>query len=149
VFSNDLDRALASFVIANGALATGKTVTMFFTFWGLSVIRKRGKVTLRKDFMGRMFDLMLPKNANGLGLSRMNFGGIGAMLMKRRMEAMRVDRLEAMMESARRAGVRMTACQMSMDLMGVAREELMEGVEQGGVASYLEAAGTAGINLFV
>lgn len=149
VFSNDLDRALASFVIANGALATGKTVTMFFTFWGLSVIRKRGKVPVQKDFMGRMFNLMLPRNANGLGLSRMNFGGIGTMLMKRRMEGMQVDRLEAMMDSARCAGVRMTACQMSMDLMGVAREELMDGVELGGVASYLEAASNAGINLFV
>ncbi|MEN9308108.1 MAG: hypothetical protein RL173_2040 [Fibrobacterota bacterium] len=149
VFSNDLDRALASFVIANGALATGKKVTMFFTFWGLSVIKKRERVNVRKDFMGRMFDMMLPRNANRLGLSRMNFGGIGALLMKRRMESFQVDRLESMMESAMKAGVRMTACQMSMDLMGIDREELMEGVEQGGVASYLESAGTAGINLFV
>ncbi|MEK7392214.1 MAG: FAD-dependent oxidoreductase [Fibrobacterota bacterium] len=149
VFSNDLDRALASFVIANGALATGKKVTMFFTFWGLSVIKKREKVSVRKDFMGRMFGMMLPRNANRLGLSRMNFGGIGALLMKRRMESFQVDRLESMMESAMKAGVRMTACQMSMELMGIDREELMEGVDQGGVASYLESAGTAGINLFV
>lgn len=149
VFSNDLDRALASFVIANGALATGKKVTMFFTFWGLSVVRRREKVPVRKDFMGRMFDMMLPRHADRLGLSRMNFGGVGAMLMKRRMRAFQVDRLEEMMESARRAGVRMTACQMSMELMGVDREELIDGIEVGGVASYLEAAGTAGVNLFV
>jgi len=122
---------------------------MFFTFWGLSVIKKREKVSVRKDFMGRMFDMMLPRHANRLGLSRMNFGGIGAILMKRRMESFQVDRLEDMMESALKAGVRMTACQMSMDLMGIDREELMEGVDQGGVASYLESAGTAGINLFV
>lgn len=149
VFSNDLDRALASFVIANGALATGKKVTMFFTFWGLSVVRRREKVRVRKDFMGRMFDMMLPKSSSALGLSRMNFGGIGALLMKRRMEAFKVDRLETMMASAMEAGVRMTACQMSMELMGVDRAELMDGVKVGGVASYLEAAGSAGINLFV
>jgi peroxiredoxin family protein/rhodanese-related sulfurtransferase/TusA-related sulfurtransferase len=149
VFSNDLDRALASFVIANGALATGKKVTMFFTFWGLSVVRRREKVGVRKDFMGRMFDLMLPRHADRLGLSRMNFGGVGALLMKRRMESFQVDRLEEMMDAARRAGVRMTACQMSMELMGVDREELMDGIEVGGVATYLEAATTAGVNLFV
>lgn len=149
VFSNDLDRALASFVIANGALATGKKVTMFFTFWGLSVVRRREKVRVRKDLMGRMFDMMLPRHADRLGLSRMNFGGIGALLMKRRMRSFQVDRLEEMMDAARRAGVRMTACQMSMELMGVDREELIEGIEIGGVASYLEAAGTAGVNLFV
>jgi len=149
VFSNDLDRALASFVIANGALATGKRVTMFFTFWGLSVVKKREKVKVRKDFMGRMFDMMLPGNANALNLSQMNFGGVGAWLMKKRMAAFQVDRLEEMMAAAIKAGVHMTACQMSMELMGVAREELMEGVETGGVASYLEAAGTAGINLFI
>lgn len=149
VFSNDLDRALASFVIANGALATGKKVTMFFTFWGLSVVRRREKVRVRKDLMGRMFDMMLPGHADRLGLSRMNFGGIGAFLMKRRMESFQVDRLEEMMDAARRAGVRMTACQMSMELMGVDREELMDGIEVGGVATYLEAATTAGVNLFV
>lgn len=149
VFSNDLDRALASFVIANGALATGKRVTMFFTFWGLSVVRRREKVAVKKDLMGRMFDLMLPRSSQRLGLSRMNFGGIGARLMKRRMEAFQVDHLETMMESAIAAGVRMTACQMSMDLMGVQREEIMDGVELGGVATYLEAAGTAGVNLFI
>jgi len=149
VFSNDLDRALASFVIANGALATGKRVTMFFTFWGLSVVRRREKVAVRKDLMGRMFDLMLPRHADRLGLSRMNFGGIGARMMKRRMESFQVDHLWAMMDGAIAAGVRMTACQMSMDLMGVHREEIMDGVELGGVATYLEAAGTAGVNLFV
>jgi NADPH-dependent 2,4-dienoyl-CoA reductase/sulfur reductase-like enzyme/peroxiredoxin family protein/rhodanese-related sulfurtransferase/TusA-related sulfurtransferase len=149
VFSNDLDRALASFVIANGALATGKKVTMFFTFWGLSVIKRREKVKVRKDFLGRMFGMMLPGHADALKLSQMHFGGFGSWLMKKRMQAFQVDQLEAMMESARKAGVRMTACQMSMELMGVAREELMDGVEQGGVASYLEAAGSAGINLFI
>ncbi|MCB9496729.1 MAG: FAD-dependent oxidoreductase [Fibrobacteria bacterium] len=149
VFSNDLDRALAAFVIANGALATGKKVTMFFTFWGLSIIRRRGRSPRGKDLMGRMFDALLPRHADGLALSRMNFAGVGAALMKRRMESMQIDHLETMIENAVRGGVRITACQMSMDLMGVSREELIDGVEIGGVAAYMEAAGTAGINLFV
>jgi NADPH-dependent 2,4-dienoyl-CoA reductase/sulfur reductase-like enzyme/peroxiredoxin family protein/rhodanese-related sulfurtransferase/TusA-related sulfurtransferase len=149
VFSNDLDRALASFVIANGALASGKQVTLFFTFWGLSVIRRKEKSFVKKDFMGRMFDFMLPGHPGKLGLSRMNFAGLGASMMKWRMGRKDVDHLETMIATARKAGVRMVACQMSMDLMGVHQEELLEGVEIGGVAAYLEAATTSGINLFI
>lgn len=149
VFSDDFDRALASFVIANGAAASGKKVTMFFTFWGLSVVKRREAPRVAKDFMGRMFGAMLPKDAGGLSLSKMNFGGLGAAMMKGRMKAKKIDQLESMMESALRAGVRMTACQMSMDIMGVAREELMDGVEIGGVASYLDAASGSNLNLFI
>jgi NADPH-dependent 2,4-dienoyl-CoA reductase/sulfur reductase-like enzyme/peroxiredoxin family protein/TusA-related sulfurtransferase/rhodanese-related sulfurtransferase len=149
VFSDDFDRALASFVIANGAAASGKSVTMFFTFWGLSVVKKHKAPKVGKDFMGRMFGAMLPKDASGLSLSKMNFGGIGAAMMKSRMKAKKIDQLESMMRSALAAGVRMTACQMSMDIMGVSREELMEGVEIGGVASYLDAASGANLNLFI
>jgi Uncharacterized NAD(FAD)-dependent dehydrogenases len=149
VFSDDFDRALASFVIANGAAASGKQVTMFFTFWGLSVIKRREKVRVQKDFMGRMFGAMLPRGSNNLSLSKMNFGGLGAAMMKGRMKAKKIDQLEAMMESALRAGVRMTACQMSMDIMGIKREELIDGVEIGGVASYLDAADSSNLNLFV
>jgi NADPH-dependent 2,4-dienoyl-CoA reductase/sulfur reductase-like enzyme/peroxiredoxin family protein/rhodanese-related sulfurtransferase/TusA-related sulfurtransferase len=149
VFSDDFDRALASFVLANGAAASGKKVTMFFTFWGLSVVKRRQKPRVRKDLMGRMFGMMLPKDSGRLSLSKMNFGGLGAAMMKGRMKAKRIDQLESMMESALKAGVRMTACQMSMDIMGVAREELMDGVEIGGVASYLDAASSANVNLFI
>jgi len=149
VFSNDFDRALASFVLANGAAAAGKDVTMFFTFWGLSVIRKPDAPHAVKDFMGRMFGMMLPKHAGGLSLSHMNFGGIGPKMMKSRMKAKRVDMLETMIAQARQAGVRLIACQMSMDIMGVKREELLDGVEIGGVATYMEAASDAGINLFI
>lgn len=149
VFSNDFDRALASFVLANGAAAAGKDVTMFFTFWGLSVIRKPDAPHVVKDFMGRMFGMMLPKHAGGLSLSHMNFGGIGPKMMKSRMKAKRVDMLETMIAQARQAGVRLIACQMSMDIMGVKREELLDGVEIGGVATYMEAASDAGINLFI
>jgi peroxiredoxin family protein/TusA-related sulfurtransferase/rhodanese-related sulfurtransferase len=149
VFSDDFDRALASFVIANGAAASGKKVTMFFTFWGLSVIKRKDKPRMSKDLMGRMFGMMLPKDSGRLSLSKMNFGGMGAAMMKGRMNAKKIDQLEVMIASALKAGVRMTACQMSMDLMGVSREELMDGVELGGVASYLDAADSANMNLFI
>lgn len=149
VFSNDLDRALASFVLANGAAASGKEVTMFFTFWGLSVIRKRKAPRVKKDMMGGMFGAMLPKGMGKLALSSMNFGGIGAVMMKSRMKAKNVDQVEMMFEQAKRAGVRLIACQMSMDIMGIVKEELMEGVEIGGVASYMEAASQGNVNLFI
>lgn len=149
VFSNDFDRALASFVLANGAAAVGKPVTMFFTFWGLSVIMKQQKPRVRKDLMGRMFSWMLPKHAGTLSLSKMNFGGMGPWMMKARMKAKQVDPLEAMIAQARAAGVRLVACQMSMDIMGVQKEELLDGIEVGGVATYYEAASNAGVNLFI
>lgn len=149
VFSNDMDRALASFVLANGAAATGREVTMFFTFWGLSVIRKRRAPRVRKDFLGRMFGMMLPKGMGKLSLSAMNFAGIGPKLMRFRMKSKNVDQLESMFAQARMAGVRLVACQMSMDIMGIKAEELLDGVEIGGVASYLEAAAGSGVNLFI
>jgi peroxiredoxin family protein/TusA-related sulfurtransferase len=149
VFSNDFDKALASFVLANGAAAVGKKVTMFYTFWGLSVIMKKDKPSVAKDFMGRMFGSMLPKNAGDLALSKMNFGGAGTAMMKARMKAKNVNQLEEMLQAALAAGVHMVACQMSMDIMGVSKEELIDGVEVGGVATYLEAASQAGVNLFI
>ena len=149
VFSDSLDKALASFVIANGAASAGKSVTMFFTFWGLSVLKKPQKPRVRKDFMGRMFGMMLPGSSQALKLSRLNMAGFGSVLMRSRMKAKRIDSLESMIQAAMQAGIRLVGCQMSMDLMGVAREELYEGVEIGGVATYLEAAGGAQANLFI
>ncbi len=149
VFSDDLDKALASFVLANGAAAAGKHVTMFFTFWGLSVIKRAKPGRVRKDLLGRLFALMLPSHAGKLGLSKINMGGMGSALMRKRMKAKGVDQLEAMMFQARQLGVRLVACQMSMDIMGIEREELLEGVEIAGVATYMEAASRGNINLFV
>ncbi|HOX52910.1 MAG TPA: FAD-dependent oxidoreductase, partial [Fibrobacteria bacterium] len=134
VFSNDLDRALASFVIANGAMASGKKATLFFTFWGLSVIRRQPRDKPSKDLVSLAFDLMLPKGARKLALSRMNFGGLGRLLMRWRMADKEIAHLEEMIEVARRNGVRLVACQMSMDLMGIHPTELLDGVEVGGVA---------------
>lgn len=147
VFSDSLDKALASFVIANGAASAGKSVTIFFTFWGLSVIKRHARV--RKDFMGRLFGLMLPGSSSNLSLSKINMGGMGAKMMRARMKAKHVDSLESMMSAAVHSGVRLVACQMSMDIMGVKPEELIDGVEIGGVATYLEAAGLAQANLFI
>lgn len=149
VFSDDLDRALASLVIANGAASAGKQVTLFFTFWGLSILKKTARPRVRKDLLGKAFGWMLPGNTTKLGLSKINMGGAGAALMRRRMKAKGVQSLEQMLTDAIDSGIRLVACQMSMDVMGVKREELLDEVEIGGVASYLNAASQGNINLFV
>lgn len=149
VFSDDMDRALASFVIANGAASTGKKVTMFFTFWGLNVIKKPKKPHVAKDFMGRMFGMMMASSSKKLALSKMNMGGMGPIMMRMRMKSKNIDSLESLIAQAKAAGVQMIACQMSMDVMGVAKEELMDGVKIGGVATYLEEAEQSGLNLFI
>ena len=146
VFSDDLDKALASFVIANGAASTGKKVTMFFTFWGLNVIKKQHKPTVTKDIFGKMFGWMLPTHSGKLKLSKMNMGGAGSWMMRLIMKRKRIDSL---IQQAIDNGVEMIACTMSMDVMGVQKEELMDNVTLGGVASYLERAEEANVNLFI
>ncbi|HOJ50578.1 MAG TPA: FAD-dependent oxidoreductase [Spirochaetota bacterium] len=148
VFSNELDRVLASFVIALGAASTGAKVSMFFTFWGLNVLRKKEKVKVKKDIISKMFSLMLPKT-DGFKLSKMNFLGIGKKIMKMRMKKNNVDTLDNMIKKARENNIEFIACQMSMDVMGIKREELIEGVKIGGVATYLEDAEKSNINLFI
>ena len=149
VFSDDLDKALASFVIANGAASTGKKVTMFFTFWGLNVIKKQHKPTVTKDIFGKMFGWMLPTHSGKLKLSKMNMGGAGSWMMRLIMKQKRIDSLESLIQQAIDNGVEMIACTMSMDVMGVQKEELMDNVTLGGVASYLERAEEANVNLFI
>jgi peroxiredoxin family protein/rhodanese-related sulfurtransferase/TusA-related sulfurtransferase len=149
VFSDDLDRALASLVIANGAAASGSEVTLFFTFWGLNIIKDPQKKAARKDLMGRLFSMMLPSSSRKLALSKMHMGGIGSAMMRSRMKKKGVESLETMIAEARGAGVRMVACQMSMDIMGVSGEELMDGVEIGGVATFLESSRGSAASLFV
>lgn len=149
VFSDDMDRALASLVLANGAASSGKEVTLFFTFWGLSVLKRDRKPRVRKDFMGRMFGAMLPSKTQKLKLSKMNFGGMGPRMMRARMKNQNVDSIEQMLANAIDSGCRLVACQMSMDVMGVKQEELIDGVEIGGVATYMEAASASNVNLFI
>jgi len=149
VFSDDFDKALASFVIANGAVAMGKKVSIFFTFWGLNVIKKHKKPRVKKGIMGIMFGMMLPKSSKKLTLSKMNMFGMGTAMMRAIMKSQNVTSLEDMVKAAMDSGVEMIACQMSMDVMGVKKEELLEGVNIGGVANYLERADSANVNLFI
>jgi NADPH-dependent 2,4-dienoyl-CoA reductase/sulfur reductase-like enzyme/peroxiredoxin family protein/rhodanese-related sulfurtransferase/TusA-related sulfurtransferase len=148
-FSDDLDKALATFVLANGAAAAGKKVSIFFTFWGLNVIKKTDKKPVKKDLFGKMFGMMMPSSSKKLGLSKMNFSGMGSSMMRSVMRNKNVDSLENMILSASAAGVQMIACQMSMDVMGIQETELIEGVEIGGVAAYMEQAENSGLNLFI
>lgn len=149
VFSGDLDRVLAAFVIANGAAAMGRKVTMFFTFWGLNVLRRPERVRVKKGLIDRMFGAMLPRGAGRLKLSKLNMGGLGTLMMRKVMEQKNIASLEAMLAQARKAGIRLVACQMSMDVMGIRPEELIDGVEVGGVATYLAAAEQGNVNLFI
>ncbi len=149
VFSGDLDKVLASFIIANGAAAMGRPVTMFFTFWGLNALRKREKQGVKKPFMDAMFGAMMPRGTSKLTLSNMNMGGMGTKMMKMVMKDKNVDSLEALMKQAMFNGVKLVACTMSMDIMGITKEELIDGVEYAGVAAYLGDAEESNVNLFI
>lgn len=149
MFSGDLDKAMASLIIANGAAAMGDDVTIFFTFWGLNILRRAQKIKVKKDFMEKMFGFMMPRGVEKLGLSKMNFGGAGTAMMKSIMKKKRVNSLAELLENAQAMGVKMIACTMSMDVMGIKKEELIEGVELAGVATYLGEADNANVNLFI
>lgn len=149
MFSDDLDKALATFVLANGAAATGQKVTIFFTFWGLNVIKKLQKPKVEKDIFGKMFGMMLPSSSKKLKLSKMSMGGIGGKMMRYIMKEKGIDSLESLRQQALENGVEFIACQMSMDVMGVKQEELLDEVTIGGVATYMERADNANVNLFI
>ena len=149
LFSDDLDKALATFVLANGVAATGQKVSIFFTFWGLNVLKKENKPAVRKDVFGRMFGMMLPSSSLRLKLSKMNMFGLGSRMMRYIMKRKGVDSLESLRDQALAQGVEFIACQMSMDVMGISREELLDEVTVGGVATYMERADRANVNLFI
>lgn len=149
VFSGDLDKALAAFIIANGAAAMGRHVTIFFTFWGLNVLRKPEKISVRKTFLEKMFGFMMPRGSGRLTLSNMNMLGMGTGMIKYIMKQKNVDTLETLIENAIKNGVKLVACTMSMDLMGIKHEELIEGVDLGGVASFLAASERSDSTLFI
>lgn len=149
LFSDDLDKALATFVLANGAAATGQKVTVFFTFWGLNVLKKVQKPKVKKDIFGKMFGMMLPSSSLKLKLSKMNMFGMGSRMMRFLMKQKGVDSLESLRAQALAQGVEFIACQMSMDMMGISREELLDEVTIGGVATYMERADKANVNLFI
>ncbi|MFZ4452455.1 DsrE/DsrF/DrsH-like family protein [Salibacterium aidingense] len=150
VFDGDLDKAMASFIIATGAAAMGKQVTMFFTFWGLNVLRKENvQGGSDKKFMEKMFEKMMRRGPEKLGLSKMNFGGMGPKMMKKMMKNHNVSSLQEMIEMAQELDIKMVACTMSMDVMGLKEEELIDGLEYAGVASYLSEAEHSNLNLFI
>lgn len=149
VFSNDLDKVLASFIIANGAAASGKPVTMFFTFWGLSVLRKTKTDKIKKTLIEKMFGWMLPKGTSKLSLSKMHMSGAGTSMMKAVMKNKDILSLEDLLKTAKESGIKLIACSMSMDVMGIKEEELIDGVEIGGVAKYISESNNANSNLFI
>lgn len=149
VFSGDLDRVLAAFIIATGAAASGLETSMFFTFWGLSALKKKAARVASKGFKQRMFTLMTPGSSEGLGTSQLNFFGMGAMMMRSMMKEQGIASLEELMAMARDLGVKTIACTMSMDLMGIARDELLGGIEYGGVAAFMADASRARVSLFI
>lgn len=148
VFSNDLDKALASFIIANGAKASGKNVTMFFTFWGLNILRK-SNVNVKKGFIDKIFGMMMPKGAEKLTLSKMNMAGVGSAMMKWVMKNKNISTLSELIKQAQENGIKFIACNMSMDVMGIKEEELIDGIEIGGVAKYIAESNNANSNLFI
>lgn len=149
VFSGDLDKAIAAFIIANGATSMGSKVNMFFTFWGLNVLRKETHINLKKDFISNMFSKMMPRGSKKLGISKMNMGGLGSKMIRKVMNDKNISSLEELIEFARNSGVKFIACQMSMDVMGITKEELIDGIEIGGVATMLSDANESNVNLFI
>ena len=149
LFSDDLDKALATFVLANGAAATGHKVSIFFTFWGLNILKREKKPKVKKDFFGKMFSWMLPKSSKSLRLSQMSMLGIGDRLIRHIMHKKNINSLEELRDQALANGVEFIACQMSMDMMGIDKEEFIDGVSIGGVATYMQRAEEANVNLFI
>jgi peroxiredoxin family protein len=149
VFSGDLDKVLASFVIGTGAAAMGLEVSMFFTFWGLSALKKRSARRHRRDLYERMFAAMTPSGTQAMGVSKLNFGGMGAVMLRRMMKRNQIASLEELMELGREMGIRTIACTMSMDVLGVTAEDLVEGIEYGGVGAYLGDAARSRVTLFI
>ncbi|NPV52585.1 MAG: hypothetical protein HPY71_03570 [Firmicutes bacterium] len=148
-FSGDLDKAMAAFNIATGAAASGMEVTMFFTFWGINILKKPEGRKGASTLLGKMFDIMLPKGPAKLPISKMNMGGIGAALMRRQMRNKKIQPLSEFIQMARELGVKMVACTMSMDVMEIPREDLTGVDEFAGVAAFLKEASESRVTLFI
>ncbi|WP_027409845.1 DsrE/DsrF/DrsH-like family protein [Anoxybacteroides tepidamans] len=149
LFSGDYDKAMAAYIIANGAAAYDHEVTIFHTFWGLNALRKEEHVPVQKGFLEKMFAKMMPRGADKMGLSRMNFAGVGPKLIKHVIEKHNAMPLPDLIEMAKEQGVKLVACQMTVDLLGLKQEELIDGIEFAGVAAYLADASEGNVNLFI
>jgi peroxiredoxin family protein len=149
IFSGDLDKVLAGFVIATGAAAAGLETSMFFTFWGLSVLKRKGAASGPKSTLERMLAMMTPSSSEDLGTSRLNYFGLGAAMLRRMMKDRQIATLEELIALSREQNVKMIACTMSMDAMGVSREEMVDGLTYGGVATYMADAVRSRVTLFI
>ncbi len=149
VFSGDLDKVLAAFVLATGAAAAGLQTSMFFTFWGLSALKKKDASGGPKNIMEKMFAVMTPSSSESLGTSKMNYFGMGAVMLRKMMKDKQIATLEELMALAREMDVKFIACTMSMDAMGVSQSELLDGLTYGGVATYMADAVRSRVTLFI
>lgn len=149
IFSGDLDKAIAAFIIANGAASMGHKVTMFFTFWGLNILRRQDPPTVKKNLIEKMFGFMMPRGAEKLTLSKMHMAGMGTAMIKGIMKKKNVSSLPELIQSAIANGVRVQACQMSMDLMGIRKEELLDNIETVGVATFIHASDESNATIFI
>ncbi len=149
LFSGDYDKAMAAYIIANGAAAYDHEVTIFHTFWGLNALRKEESITVKKGFMEKLFGMMMPRGADRMGLSKMNFAGMGPKMIKNIMKKHNAIPLPQLIEMAQEQDVKLVACTMTMDLLGLHKEELLENIEYAGVAAYLGDAQDGHVNLFI
>ncbi|MBO1001688.1 DsrE/DsrF/DrsH-like family protein [Pseudogracilibacillus auburnensis] len=149
LFSGDYDKAMAAYIIANGAAAYDHEVTIFHTFWGLNALRKDENIEVKKSFMEKMFGKMMPRGADKMGLSKMHFAGMGPKMIKGIMKKHNALPLPDLIEMAKEQEVKLVACTMTMDLLGLQKEELLDGVEYAGVAAYLGDAQDGQVNLFI
>ncbi|MEK0313873.1 DsrE/DsrF/DrsH-like family protein [Cohnella sp. 56] len=149
LFSGELDKAIAAFIIANGAAAYDHQVTIFFTFWGLNTLRKDEAVRTKKGLLEKAFGWMMPRGPRKMDLSKMNFGGLGPKMIKHVMKKHHALTLPQLIELAQEQGVKLVACTMTMDLLGLQQEELIDGIEYAGVAAYLGDASNGKVNLFI
>lgn len=149
LFSGDYDKVMAAYIIANGAAAYDHEVTIFHTFWGLNALRKDEHVNVKKTFIEKVFGKMMPRGVNKMGLSKMNFAGMGPKMIKGIMKKHNAVPLPDLIDLAKEQGVKLVACQMTVDLLGLKEEEITEGVEFAGVGAYLADASDGNVNLFV
>jgi peroxiredoxin family protein len=149
LFSGDYDKAMAAYIIANGAAAYEHEVTIFHTFWGLNALRKDEPISLKKGFLEKMFAKMMPRGSDKMGLSNMNFAGMGPKMIKHVIKKHNAMSLPNLIELAQEQEIKLIACTMTMDLLGLQKEELLEGIEYAGVAAYLAEAEDGNVNLFI
>lgn len=149
LFSGDYDKAMAAYIIANGAAAYDHEVTIFHTFWGLNALRKDENIAVKKGFMEKMFGKMMPRGADKMGLSKMNFAGFGPKMIKDVMKKHNAMTLPQLIDMAKEQDVKLVACTMTMDLLGLQQEELLDGIDYAGVAAYLADAEEGNVNLFI